>query len=173
MASEEELKSIFQGIRQSADSSHNPFFSAHDQTTVLNMFRVCIYVMEKCGHDHSINPCVDVDMKLHLFYLKLRILFKYFYPEAINPHYDWPRVILDTWREAHSVQGFLDFKLRVREGDFCGSYTSMEKPLSGIFKDIKSEDDLLTVLVEKVTMMGQGNLKRGVGSFIKNEQKLE
>jgi len=49
----------------------------------------------------------------------------------------------------------------------------MEKPLSGIFKDIKSEDDLLTVLIEKVTMMGQGNLKRGVGAFIENEQKLE
>jgi len=172
MASEEELTSIFQGIRQSADPSNNPFFSAHDQTTVLNMFRVFIFVMEKCGYDHSINPCVEEDMKVHLFYLKVRILFKYFYPEADNPREDWPQAIHDMWVEAHPVPGFLDFKLGVKAEDFHGSYTSMEKPLSGIFKDIKSEDDLLNVLVERVTMMGQGNLKRGVDAFIENEHKL-
>ena len=55
------------------------------------------------------------------------------------------------WREAHAVPGFLKMKSGVKAEDFHGSYASMEKPLSGIFKDIKSEDGLITVLVERMT----------------------
>ena len=151
MASKEELASIFQGIRRTADSKHHPFFSAHDQTTVLNMFKVFIYLMEKCGHDHSINPDHDEDIKVNLFYFKLRMLFRHFYPEADKPQDDWPQAIHDMWREAHQVPGFLEMKAGVKAEDFHGSYASMEKPFSRIFKDITSEGDFVTVLVQRMT----------------------
>ena len=168
MASQEELTSIFQGIRQSADPTNNSFFSAHDQTSVLNMFRVFIYVMEICGHDHSINPCFEEDIKVNLFYFKLRILFKYFYSEADNPQCDCHRLSMACGEKPMQCQGSLKWNRESRQRTFMAPMHQWRSHYLAFSRTSRVKMALSLSLLRE----WQGSLKRGVEALIENKQKL-
>lgn len=81
--------------------------------------------------------------------------------------------------DAHKIDGFFELQLAFKAEDFPGTYASIQKsgqPLPEFLKNINGEADLVTMLVRKVTMMGDGDFEKGVkaflssgGSFLKNK----
>lgn len=142
--------------------------------TVIRMAAIFSYVLH--AGSHSINPVrQNSRTELDVFYLKMRIMWRYFGLPQLPHKEHWPETAHVFYFSVHSDKELVEMMHQERKA-FPGAQhirRCLAAPNKGFAEstlplwqhDIKDEEDLVTHLTRMVTLIGEGDLMAGVCKF--------